>query len=297
MEPIKELSELREEDLKDDVINSVKEIQELVNTIPTTDENNSIIEHINSKFDDLLSKISSLSIARLGRFTIMEKNNENTDSKIDLISSKIDMIIRMMRHDNKGESKADEYYDKVYNTGDKYVGSLENNKRNGKGKMYYADNSIYDGEWKDDKKNGKGVYKKTNGDICEGDFVNDVMEGKGEYTYKNGRKYIGDFKNDKFEGKGKLKFPTGNEYNGEFKNGLFNGEAVFTYANGDRYVGLYKNGKKNGKGTYYYKSGEVYTGEWLKDERHGEGILNSKGKEQKLYYVRGRQVNDLQIKK
>ena len=42
--------------------------------------------------------------------------------------------------------------------GSKYHGYWENDKANGKGKLYHASGDIYDGEWKDDKANGKGVY-------------------------------------------------------------------------------------------------------------------------------------------
>ena len=51
---------------------------------------------------------------------------------------------------------------KIYEFG-KYVGELKNDKREGKGIMYYNDGDIYEGEYKNDKKEGKGIYYFNNG--------------------------------------------------------------------------------------------------------------------------------------
>ena len=44
-----------------------------------------------------------------------------------------------------------------YNNGDKYIGEWKNDKREGKGKIIYKDNSEFDGEWKENIEfKGKG---------------------------------------------------------------------------------------------------------------------------------------------
>lgn len=80
-----------------------------------------------------------------------------------------------------------------YNTGEYYVGSWDNGKKNGYGEMKHFDWSIYEGEWKNDMKNGNGVM-----------------------TFPNGSVYTGTFKDDKQYGRGVLKTPEGEEYELEF---------------------------------------------------------------------------------
>ena len=43
------------------------------------------------------------------------------------------------------------------------AGQWKNDKKNGKGKFYFASGSKYSGDWVDDKKEGEGVYTWTGG--------------------------------------------------------------------------------------------------------------------------------------
>ena len=69
-----------------------------------------------------------------------------------------------------------------YNNGEYYVSQIKNNKRNGKGKLYFKDNNLK----------------------FEGDFVDDKFEGHGKLIYDNGVYYVGEFKDNKKNGKGKI---------------------------------------------------------------------------------------------
>jgi hypothetical protein len=69
---------------------------------------------------------------------------------------------------------------------DIYVGEEKHGKKNGKGKMTYANGTIYDGLWKNDKRHGKGIYTSSVG-----------------YRYGGSlSKFIGEWKDGKKHGKG-----------------------------------------------------------------------------------------------
>lgn len=44
-----------------------------------------------------------------------------------------------------------------YDNGDRYEGEWLNDKRNGRGKLWYTQGDVYDGEWIDDQRSGLGV--------------------------------------------------------------------------------------------------------------------------------------------
>ena len=47
--------------------------------------------------------------------------------------------------------------EKLFNGG-KYIGEIRNEKREGKGKMFYNDGTTYEGEYKNDLRNGYGIF-------------------------------------------------------------------------------------------------------------------------------------------
>lgn len=51
----------------------------------------------------------------------------------------------------------------------------------------------YIGSLKDNKRNGKGTYIYGNGDRYEGNWLNDLRHGKGTFYYKTGELYIGEW--------------------------------------------------------------------------------------------------------
>ena len=128
--------------------------------------------------------------------------------------------------------------------GDKYLGEIKDNKKNGYGIFYFENNEEYEryeGYWKDDKKYSKGTMFYKNGSIYIGDWNNDLREGEGVIYFQTGEKFCGHFIKDKKEGKGIF-------YSKDY-NTIF--------------VGSYKNDIKDGKGiTYYKKSNKISKEVW-----------------------------------
>ena len=291
-----DINSLKKDFSFDNLSKTLKEMEQLINSIPKNEDNVTVIESLKEKINICYTQISDLQKStkiilqnQIENQNLENNNQNNIDNKMDLMLNKIDIIIKMINSNQIEELNSEEIKEKIYENGDKYIGQFKNGKKHGKGKMFYSDKNYYDGEWFNDLKMGQGKLTLANGDIYEGTFKNNLMEGYGNYTYKNGRIYEGQFISNLMEGKGRYKFPTGNEYIGDFQKGLFNGKGTFLYSNGDRFEGMYKNGKKNGNGIYYFKSGEKYIGEWVKDERHGEGVLTRKnGKEERQYFENGK---------
>jgi len=48
-----------------------------------------------------------------------------------------------------------------YNTGERYEGEWEDNKKNGHGILYYANGDVYEAIWKNGNVNGKGKLYRT----------------------------------------------------------------------------------------------------------------------------------------
>jgi len=76
-----------------------------------------------------------------------------------------------------------------------YQGSVLNGEFSGNGDFTYkVDNIyIYKGEWLNNKKNGKGKIFYKNGEFYDGEWLNDDKNGNGKITYKNGDIYDGEF--------------------------------------------------------------------------------------------------------
>ena len=89
-------------------------------------------------------------------------------------------------------------------TVDAYTGTYQENKRNGKGTMKYANGDVYDGLWLEDEKNGSGTMKYANGDVYVGNWKDDNIQGLGIFTFK----YVNDNEYDwKFSGEFKAGLP------------------------------------------------------------------------------------------
>ena len=168
-----------------------------------------------------------------------------------------------------------------YDNGDKYIGYINNNQRDGKGKMIFNNGDIYDGDWlydvfikgiisykngeeykgyiNNNKREGKGKMKYNNGDIYDGNWINDFFIN-GIIKYKNGEEFEGYINNNKREMKGEMKYNNGDIYKGNWKNNLKEGKGEMKYNNGDIYEGDWKNDVKEGKGKMKYNNGDIYEG-------------------------------------
>jgi hypothetical protein len=143
-----------------------------------------------------------------------------------------------------------------YTFGDYYSGYFVNNKKEGKGKIYY-NNNCYEGDFKDDKKNGKGILKIYNKSSSrsivtyDGIFSNDVLIGYCKITYKNGDIYEGNIENYKKQGFGIYTcYKTKNKYEGNWKDDLKDGNIVIINENNETFKTIWKNGKQINKKRY-----------------------------------------------
>ncbi len=143
-----------------------------------------------------------------------------------------------------------------------YEGEWKDDKRNGRGKLTWANGDVYEGDFKNDKRNGRGKETYDNGDFYEGEFKNGKVHGRGKETYANGDVYEGEWKDDKLHGRGKKTFANGDIYEGDFKDDVYHGRGKFTKPDGEGYEGEWTDGKKNGKGKITYANGDVYEGQW-----------------------------------
>ena len=131
--------------------------------------------------------------------------------------------------------------------------------REGFGEYEWENGEYYSGYWINDKKNGKGrLYYKNATIKYEGDFVNDRKEGYGKYILKNGKYYYGYWLNDLRHGKGILYYKNDTiEYEGTFVNDKREGFGKYINENGEFYIGHWLNDKKDGEGILYYKKGSI----------------------------------------
>lgn len=187
------------------------------------------------------------------------------------------------------------YHTIAYRNGT-YEGNVSWGTPAGKGKLTYADGSVYTGYFAGGQRQGKGILVAKSGDTYEGDWNNDKFDGLGKLTLQSGLHYEGAFKegkrngtgsqtqpdgrsytgawvNDKANGAGIMTTKDGTKYTGPFKDDLPHGEGTLTNSRGDQYVGGFDQGKKNGQGTYTYADGRVYKGSYSHDKRNGQGTM------------------------
>ena len=70
-----------------------------------------------------------------------------------------------------------------YKNGEKYIGEVFNNKKEGFGIYYYSNGNRYEGEWKNDMKEGFGILYYLSGNIYKGEWKNDIQNGYCIYYY------------------------------------------------------------------------------------------------------------------
>ncbi|MEW6077584.1 MAG: AHH domain-containing protein [Thermodesulfobacteriota bacterium] len=158
-----------------------------------------------------------------------------------------------------------------YSNGNKYEGEWSDNEKNGEGTFHFSDGGTYTGSWLKGKKNGSGRYDLPTGAFYEGNWVDDERSGLGVFVFRGGSKFEGQWANDKRNGHGKLQTVSGAEYEGDWKDDKINGKGKMSLPDGEYYDGEWIDNKKNGKGVYYWKDGSAYIGDWQDDLPHGGG--------------------------
>ena len=189
----------------------------------------------------------------------------------------------------------------VNNTSNKIIAILYPNKsvykgminskgqREGFGKYYLSDGSIYKGFFHNNKMEGRGRLVNINGFVYEGEFKNGHSNGYGKYVALDGTTYKGTWQNDKQNGIGNEIYPDGSFYNGNFRDGKKNGIGKLVFKDKNIFEGNFVNNDINGEGAYYWKDGRIYIGNWVDNKMNGYGIFIWPDK--KKYY--GNYINNL----
>jgi hypothetical protein len=189
----------------------------------------------------------------------------------------------------------------INNTNNKIVALLYPNKaiykgmindkgqKEGFGKYFLADGSIYKGFFHNNKMEGRGRIININGFIYEGEFKNGQSNGYGKYIALDGTTYKGTWLDDRQSGAGNEVYPDGSFYNGSFKEGKKNGFGKLVFKDKNIYEGNFVNNEICGEGGFYWKDGRIYIGNWYDNKMNGYGIFIWPDK--KKYY--GNYINNL----
>lgn len=168
-----------------------------------------------------------------------------------------------------------EGFGKLYlNDGSIYIGLFKDDKIEGRGRMMNVEGFVYEGDFHNSQANGYGKLVNLDGTVYQGSWENDKQSGLGVITYKDGSKYDGNFVNGKKQGKGKFHFPEGNEYIGNFDNNEIKGEGMFKWKDGRIYMGQWENNKMNGYGIFYWQDKKTYYGQYQNNNKEGFGVFN-----------------------
>ncbi len=161
----------------------------------------------------------------------------------------------------------------TYANGSVYVGDFSSGLRQGVGAFRNSKGDTYEGQWKNDRFDGNGKLTLSDGSRYEGTFKDGNRHGTGTQIYADGRQYTGDWSGDKKNGKGVLTQKNGTKYTGPFKDDLAEGEGTVVTTRGDKYVGNFVRGVKSGQGTFTFANGNVYQGSFANDLRNGQGTM------------------------
>ena len=232
-----------------------------------------------------------------------DNNKQIKEVSIDYSTEKFDtnpIIIRLSHLFPKFELTDKEEYE-INNTSNKIIAVLYQNKsiykgmvnsrgqREGFGKYYLPDGSIYKGFFCNNKMEGRGRIININGFVYEGEFKNGHSNGYGKYIALDGTTYKGTWLNDKQNGIGNEIYPDGSFYSGNFKNGKKNGNGKLVFKDKNIFEGNFFNNDINGEGAFYWKDGRIYIGNWKENKMNGYGIFIWPDK--KKYY--GNYINNL----
>ena len=279
---------------KEEILIQFKITEHLINEIKQ------FVENIKNKLNNFVENIDTfykINKNFIDNYDVKHRNYEILQNLKEILNNnkflikELESINREQLFPNK-ISNIFNIYDKIsakneqiiYPNGDKYIGEIKDNQKNGKGILYYNSKDeekrfYYEGEWKNDKREGKGVIYWRNNDVYNGEWQDDFMEGKGIFYDDKGDIYDGCWKKNKREGKGNCSFMNGNKYEGDWVNNVIEGKGTLYFSNGNKYIGEFKNGKVEGKGVMFYENGEIEVGVYSKGKITGKyALLDSKGK-------------------
>ncbi len=164
---------------------------------------------------------------------------------------------------------------KLYPDGMIYLGDFKNGIRNGFGKVYNPDKTIYEGRWVSDKMDGSGVFIDDKGVKRTGVWKENLYVSNGNASnsgsvppapgVKSPQRQIGCVTGDCVNGYGTYVYSDGSRYIGPFKDSLSHGQGVAIYQKDGattRYEGMFDRGSVTGRGTYTYADGRKKIGYW-----------------------------------
>ena len=263
--------------------------------------------YLDSQYDSAPSQKNIILIQSFFRAFLIRKElynyKQTKEVSIDYSTEQFEnnsMIIRLNHLLPKFELTDKEEYE-INNTSNKIIAILYPNKsvykgminskgqREGFGKYYLSDGSIYKGFFHNNKMEGRGRMVNINGFVYEGEFKNGHSNGYGKYIALDGTTYKGTWLNDKQNGIGNEVYPDGSFYNGNYKDGKKNGNGKMVFKDKNVFEGNFLNNSINGEGAYYWKDGRIYIGNWVDNKINGYGIFIWPDK--KKYY--GNYINNL----
>lgn len=156
--------------------------------------------------------------------------------------------------------------------GGEYIGSMENGKLHGYGKISWPDGTVIKGDFVRGMLNGFAVITFNDGNEYKGQVTNGLMQGSGVFKTQS-TLYRGRFRQDRFHGYGVFHLEDGASYTGNFENGLFHGFGSYIDESNNEYHGHFVEGAFTGQGSYQEMDGEKYVGHFQNWVYHGAGVL------------------------
>ena len=209
----------------------------------------------------------------LPKFELTDKEEyeiNNTNNKIIAILYPNKSIYKGMIN-KKGQREGFGKY--FLSDGSIYKGFFHRNKMEGRGRIVNINGFVYEGEFKNGKSNGYGKYIALDGTSYKGTWLDDKQSGTGTEIYPDGSSYNGNFKKGKKNGFGKLVFKDKNIYEGNFLDNNIEGEGVFYWKDGRIYIGSWKNNKMSGYGIFVWPDKKKYYGNYNNNLKEGFGIF------------------------
>ena len=261
--------------LRKEIIN-FKQVKEI-----SIDYNTDILEK-----NPMIQRLNNL----LPKFELTDKEEyeiNNSDNKIIAVLYPNKSIYKGMINEKGQREGFGKYF---LSDGSIYKGFFHNNKMEGRGRIININGFVYEGEFKRGQSNGYGKYLALDGTSYKGTWLDDRQNGAGNESYPDGSFYNGNFKNGKKDGFGKLVFKDKNVFEGHFVNNDINGEGVFFWKDGRIFIGNWKDNKMNGYGIFIWPDKKKYYGNYINNLKEGFGIFHwNDGYKYEGYWKEGKQ--------
>lgn len=168
----------------------------------------------------------------------------------------------------------------IYKDEGKYIGSIQNNNRDGFGYYFYPEGGYYEGNWKNNNKCGFGCMFYKNGEMYSGGWFDNKKHGKGNFYSNNGDRYHGVWEN--------------NEKNGEFviEIGSMRIDNIIL-----KYIGKYEKNKKTGVWQIFKKDELLVEEHWNNNEPIEKCLIRTNENKQDIKKYIGMQMSKTNKKK